>query len=78
MTDKVNFKVFEEPFDQVGHNMQQKLIMSFLKEVDGVKLWPMAITHTLENHENYNDALVYTHKALYQKLILTKRGKFSK
>lgn len=52
ITDEIDFNMFEEAFDQEGIDMQKKLIFSFLKEVDGIKLTPLSIS--LGNCEHYN------------------------
>ena len=36
--DRVDLKMFEEAFDQAYMDMQKKLILPFVKEMDGVKL----------------------------------------
>ena len=41
------------------------MVMAFVKEVDGVKLAPIAIKNKLADYENDNDTLVNTHTALY-------------
>ena len=52
--------------------------MSFVKEVDGVKLSQLAISHTIGNCEHYDDAFMNTHTTLYQVIGFPNSKKFSK
>ena len=36
--------------------------------MDGIKLKPLAISHTIGNYQYYNDALIYTDTSLYNVL----------
>ena len=52
-TYKVNLKIFEEAFDQVGIYMQRKFLLPFFREVDGAKLSVGTITKTFFHFDHY-------------------------
>lgn len=58
--------------------MQHKLIVSFRKEVVGIKLTPLAISRTIGNCKYYNDTLVNTLASLYHVLGLKNMRKLGK
>ena len=58
--------------------MQGKLLLPFVKEVNGVRLAIDAIRNKLAVVENYNTTLTNTHIVLYQVLGLHNNNRFTK
>lgn len=65
VTHEIDFTTFENAFEKIGVELKKRMLLTFVREVNGVKLPFEAIEGKAHMLEHYNETLVNTHTALF-------------
>lgn len=76
ISHEIDFNAFNGVFDKIAAEPKKRMFLTFVKEVNGVKLPYEAIQGNTHLMEHYNDTLVNTHTTLHQVLGLKNENKF--